>query len=245
MKSNRLKHCKGHSLPELLIGMTLGLWVIAAAIGAYALSRQTWAAMAAADSLHANARAVLRNIHEQAYLAGSGYLVSVGSNEFSLSTTSGGLSAVENVSADSLTLSHWHAVDATDCVGNVNSTSDSVRNNYKLNTHKELTCKDLNGPGSTYQALAEGVEDFQVRYAQASVAAQTIQWKSADQVSAMSDVVAIEVCIRLASPSVVQNSFNTHVTSLGCLGETIVADGHLRRVFKQVSYLRNRTAVLL
>lgn len=244
MNSNHYKKCKGHSMPELLIGMTLGLWVIATAIGAYALSRQTWAAMAAADSLHANARAVLRNIHEQAYLAGAGYLESVNSNEFSISTTSG-LAAVENVSADSLTLSHWHAVDATDCVGNVNSTSDSVRNNYKLNTHKELTCKDLNGPGSTYQALAKGVEDFQVRYAQASVAAQTIQWKSADQVSAMSDVVAIEVCIRLASPRVVQNSFNTHLTSIGCLGETIVADGHLRRVFKQVSNLRNRTAVLL
>ena len=38
---------QGYTLPELLIGMTLGLLVIAAATAAYGTSKQTWNAMAA------------------------------------------------------------------------------------------------------------------------------------------------------------------------------------------------------
>ena len=64
-------HQQGYTLPELLIGMTLGLLVIAAATAAYGTSKQTWNAMAAADAVHANARVALRNIREQAQMSGA------------------------------------------------------------------------------------------------------------------------------------------------------------------------------
>ena len=64
----------GYTLPELLIGMALSLLVIAAATSAYGTSKQTWNAMAAADAVHANARVALRNIREQAHMAGAAYL---------------------------------------------------------------------------------------------------------------------------------------------------------------------------
>ncbi len=247
---------EGYTLPELLIGMALGLLVIAAATAAYGTSKQTWNAMSAADAVHANARVALRNIREQTHMAGAAFL-SVNSHSASNHASTHGIdfkaaiSPSEDVGqaalagvngtkyVESLTLGHWHALDAIDCQGNTGSTQTSVRNDYKLNGNKELSCKDLNLANSTYQALAEGVEDFQLRYAEANANTQTIQWKTANQVTDMTQVVAIEVCLRVASMSTVHNTkSNTNIK--GCQDEALPSDGRVRRTFKRVMTLRNR-----
>lgn len=241
----------GYTLPELLIGMTLGLWVIAAATAAYGTSKQTWNAMAATDAVHANARVALRNIREHAHMSGAAYLIANNSNaqltvELSPSEDTG-QAAVSGINGtkyvESLTLGHWHALDAIDCQGNTASTHTSVRNDYKLNTNKELSCKDLNLTGSTYQALAEGVEDFQLRYAEANPSTQTIQWKTANQVNDMAKVMAIEVCLRVASIQTV-HSTKPNPSYTGCQGEALPSDGRVRRTFKRVIALRNRDGVM-
>lgn len=242
----------GFTLPELVIGMALSLLVIAAATQAYGTSKQTWNAMATADSVHANARIALRNIREQTQLAGAVYLqvgsssngrlsIDISANEDLGQAALAGANG--NQSIESLTLGHWHAVEALDCQGNSGSTHSTVRNDYKLNTNQELTCKDLNLTNSTYQALAEGVEDFQVRYAETTPAAQTLQWKTANQVSAMSQVTAIEVCLVVASINIV-NAAKPIAMQTGCQGEALAADGRLRRTFRQVMALRNRDGVM-
>jgi len=242
----------GFTLSELLIGMALSLLVIAAATAAYGTSKQTWLAMAAADSVHANARIALRNIREQSLMAGASYLQagvdSVG--RFSVDVTNSedvGQAALAGVDSsknlESLTLGHWHALDTIDCQGNTSSAHSTVRNNYKLNTHQELTCKDLNLPNSTYQALAEGVEDFQMRYAEANPVAQTVQWKTATQVSDMTQVIALEVCLVVASMSAVNHS-QPSASFTDCQGAPFAADGRLRRTFKRVMALRNRENVM-
>ena len=144
---------------------------------------------------------------------------------------------------ESLTLGHWHALDASDCQGNTGSTHTSVRNDYKLNTNKELSCKDLNLNNSTYQALAEGVEDFQLRYAEANPSTQTIQWKTANQVTDMTQVLAIEVCLRVASIHTVHNT-KADSKLKGCQDEALPSDGRVRRTFKRVVALRNRDGVM-
>ena len=242
----------GYTLPELLIGMALSLLVIAAATAAYSTSKQTWNAMAAADAVHANARVALRNIKEQAQMAGGTFLkpasnndgtftVDVSSNEDAGQAALAGVNGTKYV--ESLTLGHWHALDAIDCQGNTSSTHTSVRSDYKLNTNKELSCKDLNLTNSTYQALAEGVEDFQVRYAEANVSAQTLQWKTANQVTDMTQVLAIEVCLRVASINTVHNT-KPNTSYSGCQGEALPSDGRVRRTFKRVMALRNRDELL-
>lgn len=236
---------RGQTLPELLIGLTLGLWVIAAATSAYAVSKQSWLAMAAADAVHANARVVMRNLENSAHSAGAAYLEPAPDNTVRLSFAEAtGHPAIAGVNGsktvESLTLGHPRALDAMDCQGNSSSTQTFIRNDYKLNANKELTCKDLDLPGSTYQALAEGVEDFQVRYAQANPAEHTLQWLTADQVAVMAQVVAIEVCVRMASTAIVNNAKSTSTSHKGCSDETLVTDGRLRRVFKRVMTLRNR-----
>jgi hypothetical protein len=207
--------------------------------------------MAAADAVHANAREALRNIREQASMSGAAYLVASNNPgpfavESSLGEDAGhaalsGLQSSQHV--DSLTLGHWHALDAIDCQGNTGSTHPHVRSDYKLNTNKELGCKDLNLTGSTYQALAEGVEDFQLRYAEASPSTQTIQWKAAQQVSDMSKVLAIEVCLRVASIQTVHNT-KPQPGGTGCQEEPLPSDGRVRRTFKRIIALHNRDGVM-
>jgi type IV pilus assembly protein PilW len=248
--SRRTPH--GHTLPELLMGMALGLLVIAAATAAYGASRQSWAAMAGADAVHANARIALRSLREQAHTLGGAYLNLANSSDGHLTvavssseeTGQAALSGTDGSTyVEHITLGHWHTLDATDCQGNTGSTQATVRNDFKLNTNKELSCKDLNLNNSSYQALAEGVEDFQVRYAQANPDTQTLQWKTANQVTAMSQVVAIEVCLRVSSMDTV-NHPTPNPTLKGCQGEALITDGHLRRVFTRVMALRNRDGVL-
>ena len=235
----------GYTLPELLIGLSLGLMVIAAATAAYGVSRQTWATMSAIDAVHANARMALRKVREHVHIAGAAYLDRTASPATKLSAAYSpdqpDLQGVNgNKAEERIALGHWRLVNERDCQGNKVDTTPTIRNDFKLNTNKELTCKDLTATSSTYQALAEGVEDFQVRYAQGDPIAQTLQWKTADQVSAMSQVLAIEVCLRLASINMVNNLGTGNTTSLGCSGETVAADGRLRRVFRRVITLRNR-----
>jgi len=240
----------GHTLPELLIGMALGLWVIAAGTAAYGTSKQTWNAMAAADAVHANARVALRNIREQAHMSGGAYLIANHSGAFNVQLSANedtGQTALAgingNKSVESISLGHWHSLDAIDCQGNTGSTHATVRNDYKLNTNKELSCKDLNLTGSTYQALAEGIEDFQLRYAEANPDTQTLQWKTANQVSDMGKVLAIEVCLRVASIQTVHNA-KPNPSYTGCQDEALPSDGRVRRTFKRVMSLRNRNGVM-
>jgi type IV pilus assembly protein PilW len=242
----------GYTLHELLIGMALSLLVIATATAAYGTSKQTWNAMAAADAVHANARVAMRNIREQAQMAGGAYLKPSNNSdgkftvEISLSEEVGqaALAGVNGTKyVESLTLGHWHALDAIDCQGNTGSAHTSVRNDYKLNTNKELSCKDLNLTNSTYQALAEGLEDFQLRYAEANASAQTIQWKTANQVNDMTQVLAIEVCLRVASINTIHNT-KPNANLKGCQDESLPSDGRVRRTFKRVVTLRNRNEVM-
>jgi type IV pilus assembly protein PilW len=243
---------RGFTMVELLIGMALSLLVIAAATTAYGTSKQTWSVMAAADAVHANARIALRNIREQSWAAGAAYLKATSNSDSRFSAeVSGneepGQAAIAGVNGskyvESLTLGHWHAIDDIDCQGNASSTHSTVSNHYKLNTNKELTCKDLNLNNSTYQALAEGVEDFQLRYAEAHPVAQTVQWKTANQVTAMSQVIAIEVCLVVASINTVNHTKPSTINT-GCQGEALASDGRVRRTFKRVMALRNRIDVM-
>lgn len=237
---------RGYTLPELLIGLSLGLMVIAAATAAYGVSRQTWTTMAAIDAVHANARMALRKLREHTLMAGAAYLDKSTSPSTKISAAysvdlpdlqgANGGKTIEHVA-----LGHWVNVYARDCQGNQPDGTQVIRNDFKLNTNKELTCKDLTPTSSNYQALAEGVEDFQVRYAQANPVTQTLQWQTADQVSAMSQVLAIEICLRVASVNTVSSGSSA---SQGCEGETVAADNRLRRVFRRVITLRNRDSVL-
>jgi hypothetical protein len=229
---------KGYSLTELLIGLGLSSLVVAIALSVYELSRQSWHTISATDALYQNAQAALRAIRKQAELDGAAYLLAASDNHVLLSTHYPSMSTP----SEGLVLSHWAGADPFDCQGNSGaSPSALISNSFKRSTNKELTCKDINASGSSYQALAEGVEDLQTRFAQVNPALNTLQWVNAAEVFGPVQIVAIEVCVRLVSTirlgATVKGATGP---TLGCNGETISADGKLRRVFRSVMALRNR-----
>ena len=229
---------KGYSLPELLIGLGLSSLVVAIALSVYQLSRQSWQTISATDALYQNAQVALRAIRKQAELDGTAYLLAASDNHVLLSTP---YLSMSNPS-EGLVLSHLAGADPFDCQGNSGaSPSALISNSFKRSTNKELTCKDINASGSSYQALAEGVEDLQTRFAQVNPVLNTLQWVNAAEVFGPVHIVAIEVCVRLVSTIrlgvTVKGSMSP---TIGCNGETISADGKLRHVFRRVMALRNR-----
>jgi Tfp pilus assembly protein PilW len=236
---------RGHTLPELLIGLAVSLGVMLSAVASYNISRQSWAAFDAVDALHHNARAALRNLRAHAQRAGGAQVSTAADGQRVQRTpphdsSQPDLQGTEGTRTDSVGLGHWRSLSPFDCQGNHTGGDALVLNSYQLNAKKELTCKDVRLSGSSYQALAEGVEDLQVRYAQAG-ANQTIQWVTATQISDMRQVLAIEVCLRWVGS---QPNLTRNTSSVGCQGESVAADGLSRRVMRRTFALRNHAGVL-
>jgi type II secretory pathway pseudopilin PulG len=229
---------KGYSLTELLIGLGLSSLVVAIALSVYQLCRQSWQAISATDALHQNAQVALRAIRRQAELDGAAYLFAASDNHAMLSTP---YPSVSNPN-EGLVLSHWAGADPFDCQGNSSATPSAlISNSFKRSNNKELTCKDTNVSGSSYQALAEGVEDLQTRFAQINPVLNTLQWVNASELFGPAQVVAIEVCLRIASSiRLGVTAKGALVPTKGCNGEPVAADGKLRRIFRQVMAMRNR-----
>ena len=228
----------GYSLTELLIGLGLSSLVVAIGLSVYQFCRQSWLYISATDALYQNAQVAFRAIRRQAELDGAAYLLPATDNFVILSQPYPSM----GYSSEGLVLSHWAGADPSDCQGNASASPSSlISNSFKRSTNKELTCKDINAAGSSYQALAEGVEDLQTRFAQINPTLQTLQWVYASEVFGQAQIVAIEVCLRLATTVQLGGGWRGSPSlTRGCNGETISADGKLRRVFRQVIALRNR-----
>jgi len=191
------KH-KGYSLAELLVGLGLSSLVVVIALSVYQLSRQSWQTISANDALYQNAQVAFRAIRRQAELDGAAYLLAASDNHVMLSTPYPSVS----IPNEGLVLSHWSGADPFDCQGN-SSTSPSVliSNSFKRSSNKELTCKDINASGSSYQALAEGVEDLQTRFAQINPVLNTLQWVNASELFGQVQIVTVSMPATLSSCS--------------------------------------------
>lgn len=236
---------QGLTLLELLIGLAMGLGVLATALTVWHNGRSLWLGFVAQQQLQHNGQRVFDAIEQQARLAGAAALLGVaGSGGLSPSApydeASPEVRAADGGRAgDALSLGHWRSVDAADCLGNRSGSAALVLSQFQRSTTtvNDLACKDLRASGSSFQALAEGVEDLQVQLAEVSADGQRVQWKTPSQVSLWSQVQGIEVCVRLVSRVRVA----THDPGLiGCSGERVSADGHVRRVLRRTVFLRQR-----
>ena len=227
----------GFTLPELLVGLGLGLTVLAMALSVWQTTHQAWLGLNAAMQLQDNARQALQAVVTQAELAESAQLVAVAAHA--------GFDAIDDsaqpdVSAtdrskggDLLVLSHWRSLDPTDCQGNTSGSQAWVRNQFQRSTStpNDWACKDLLATGSTFQALAEGVEDMQVMFAEVNANGSGLQWKTPAQISAWTRVVALEICLRMVSATRLTAARNA---SVGCQGEPVPADDRLRWVVRRM-----------
>jgi hypothetical protein len=147
------------------------------------------------------------------------------------------LTGTEGPRDDTLTWRVPRDLDTRDCQGNQASNLDLIAHQFKLSSKQELSCKDSERAGTLFQALAERVEDLQVLYAQALSSADTdpaqapLQWKTADQVTDWPQVRALSWCLRWSSPAKLRQG---SPVTLGCQGESVPADGRLRRLQRSV-----------
>lgn len=164
---------RGVSLIELMVGITIGLLVVVAALGTLSFTQVSSTTVNDNVRLQQKATSAFRSIGFQGRQAGSQEIVTHPSGvavTFSGAWTGvgGSLAAVGGVDGggpgvpDTLQLSFQDNGITRDCLGNlpIATAGDRVDTTYSV-VGGRLQCTDSNG---VTQVLIDGVEDFQVTY---------------------------------------------------------------------------------
>lgn len=249
-EANNMTRSAGFGLVELMLGVALGLTVVWAAQQAYHTQHQAWLLLQDSLQMLHNANAAFDRLQTSVQIADGATLQAAGHGRVTLQTppSQDWLLSEGNHRSDALAISHFSALYAFDCQGNTIPPTQSLpraRDSYQLNDKQELTCKNDLFADATFQAIAEGVEDVQLMFAQRTRSttqgdSELWQWRRADQLGHTADVVAIEICLRMVSPRNGPASVADLpvATGGGCRGEPLPSDGKLRRVLRRVVAVR-------
>ncbi|MFT4267064.1 MAG: hypothetical protein QM586_07570 [Xenophilus sp.] len=231
---------RGIALIELLVGLTVGLLVVAAALGTLAASRGASAAASDVAQLQQQAAYALRVIGEQLRQAGAVEPVYGEPNQrFSFKAGDAGTSAVSgseggaaadvlNTSAAASTLPV--ATRPRDCLGNV--VTGVVENQFSLRGG-ELFCQGSTG---TPQALIQNVADFQVLYrVKSGTGMRVMDAGAVASAQRWSGVVAVEVCLDMQGTEVLPDA---DIHYIDCQGASRRRDGHAHLVYRNVYNIR-------
>lgn len=226
----------GLSLANWLVGQALAAMVVLAALGAWGFAQQNHALAQEGLQQVQQMSWVWRTLGQHIRQAGAALATQSTDGSIALTTPMPTWAATDGAGtlADSLTTAHLRSLEGRDCQGNTKGSGSTIRNRFTVNSKSELTCLDEANPSASAQALAESIEDMQLRYAQITQGGNgltQVQWVSAQAGLVPSQVLAVEVCIRRtgapvskAMPSAVK----------GCRGESLPSDGRVRWVQRQV-----------
>ena len=249
---------RGQSLVELMVGVTIGLFVLTAGIGTLVLTRTSGTAIADSAMLVAQGNNALRLMGFMVRQSGAieiapvdpaaapGNRIYMFSDQFN-GNNGGGL-VVEGTEGgtgpDTLTISYENrgAQITPDCLGAPTAAGlPRVQNRFSVNG---TTLECLGSGSTTAQGVADEVEDLQVQYwvRQGVAAAATVVRRQADQVVAAggwANVVAVEICLQMRGLST-GNPVPSGSTFLNCRGVATAHDGRQRQVFRTTLDLRNQ-----
>ena len=226
----------GLSLADWLVGQALAAMVVLAALGAWGFAQQNHALAQEGLQQVQQMSWVWRTLGQHIRQSGAAQASQSPDGPIALTTPIPNWAATDGTGtlADSLTTAHLRSLEGRDCQGNTKGSGSTIRNRFTVNSKSELTCLDEANPSASAQALAESIEDMQLRYAQITQGGNgltQVQWVSAQAGLVPSQVLAVEVCIRRtgapvskAMPSAVK----------GCRGESLPSDGRVRWVQRQV-----------
>lgn len=244
----KVSGCTGISLIECMLGIAIGAGLILTATTVLQTQRQSWLLMQALQTLQDNANAAFETMQASLQPAGSAALQSTGDNQVRMLYLPANNWELQDgkTRSDSFAVGHLRDLDGSDCQGNMSNKQNVIRDSYQLNAKLELTCKDINIASTAYQAIAEGVEDFQLRYAErlppvVSDGPTSWQLKKAGQLLVSQQVMAMEICLRMVSTKPIGAPPSP---LLGCHGEALPQDGKLRRVFRRVVAIRSHVSTL-
>jgi type IV pilus assembly protein PilW len=183
------KSQRGASLIELMIGITIGLLVVLAAVGTLVFTSVSSGASSDNVRLQQKAEIFFRMFRFHVEQTGAIALDTSTTNEVYFSTAYVGLAQTSSqpllgtelttpgevsihgrtdvgTTPDVLRVSYQHQGQERDCLGNLPPIAERnirVSNVYSVNANLELVCAG-NNPFTGAQALIDGVEDFQVTY---------------------------------------------------------------------------------
>lgn len=239
---------RGVGLIELLVGMTVGLLVIAAAIGTLMISRGTSSSISDISRLQQQGSFALRVIGVQLRQTGSvepgldgqTRLFAFGAAVPTYGATNAAVSGSDGVNSGSDTLSvatmasqGLPTTQRRDCVGRAVAAGTRMQAQFRIDG-AELKCS----AGGTSQALIENVADFQVWYRVATGAGTRIMSATdVETASQWGSVTAVEVCLDLKGDEPTPDPGSTY---LDCNGTRSARDGRVHLVFRNVFDLRTQ-----
>lgn len=240
---------------ELMVGLTLGMLVVVAALGTMGFIYQSAQINTDAAQLQQKADAVFRIIGKQVAQAGALSLLPsddpgkvVFSNAFTgfnpAATGAGNqIFSVHGVSGKTGTLRISYEPDAQDrdCLGISRENSDTpVRMDSEFTLKdSNLTCKGAKAETGA-QPIADGVEDFQLYFLSrtGTGAATQLQQLQASQVTNWTAIKGVTVCVVLRGDRI--NTTQAGLSETNCSGKTITGDGYVRHAYWRNFALRNQ-----
>ncbi|KKW69025.1 hypothetical protein AAV94_01010 [Lampropedia cohaerens] len=237
---------QGFTLLELIVGMVLGLLVIAAALGSLLLTRSTSAVTSDLTQLQQTAAYALRVIGVQIRQAGSYEPVAAtgGFGSGDAITFKDYTSAVVTGDEASFTVATQTPMAMRlrrDCLGNAVMTSEFLSTLAFDADSASLLC----GNGAQTQPIIGNVTDFRVRYRNFTVNGAgnySFQIAEAPQPSsATAGVAAVEVCLELQGDEPVPDA-GAGGKYVNCDGQAVPMGDRIRRVFHNTYSLRVRGA---
>lgn len=244
---------QGLSLVESLIGLTIGLMVIAAALATLLLSRGASVSISELSQLQQQGSYALRMIGVQLRQAGSldlaptaagrfafnGSFVGFGGGPTVVSGTDGAGSASDQVSVSNQPSTEL-ASHRRDCLGTEVHAGDRIDSTFFVR-NEQLYCRGL---APQAQAIIGNVADFQVAYrVRTASGTQAMTATEVAQAQAWSSVSAIEICLDLQGNEGGSPVAGTYLTcrrdSNGALASAQRA-GRIHLIYRNVFDLRTQ-----
>ena len=213
---------RGQGLVQCMIGMGLGMVVVLAAFSAFAWIQRSQLMLQNQSDTQLQLHKAIQLMRERVQRAAA--------PELSLNTQGAAvltrLPASLSGNDTSLQLNQWRSLTPGDCQGHEASTQTWLQDDFRRNSQRELTCKDTARSNTTYQTLAEYIDDMRFRYAErvsppgTDDQSQQLQWRKASQVSNWQQVRAVSVCLQIRPPGV-----SLSPGTLSCNTETALKNG--------------------
>lgn len=251
---------RGLSLIEFMVALVLGLLVVLGGLMMLNETQITSATVSDSSRLQMRADAVLRNMGAQISQSGAVELLDTASGQVVFSAGFSGFNPgaagiggarflhVHGVDgggangSDLLRVSYEDNGTVRDCLGQrtalpLGGATSRVDNEFWIDGNS-LMCRGASN--SQPQPMADGVEDLQVTFTVRSNVIGNPSFRTFNAAlmpaNLWRDVSAVTVCLRIAGAMA---NLPAQAAMTGCRGESLAADGRLRRVFVRTFALRN------
>lgn len=237
----------GLSLVELMVAVSLGLFLVAALGYIFMGSRLSFMGTDAGARIQETGRFVMdaleRNIAEAGYVEiSSAFTDSKVAFTGTPLTGEDGVTAVKTGERKANTDYLAVSMETTaDCLGNAIAAGTVAVNEFYISSTGNLMC-DGSGDAVGGQIIADGVEDLQIRYGMDENGDGSVDiYKTSPNATELPRVIVVQVCVLVRSQN--NGVVNEAQTYQDCTGTTVTAgasDRYLRRAFSAAFSLRNR-----